>query len=90
MAHSPSLAHTQSPCCIMTASLFFGPQILLLLQCPTIKAQEHSVPRALSLPAPEASASLSVPLMGGYGPKENSTYWPLSLPLLVAEESRIG
>lgn len=40
---------------------------------PTVslyQGTEHCVLWALSLPAPEASASLFVPFIGGYGPKE--------------------
>lgn len=64
--------------------------MLLFLQCPSTKELEHRVPWALSLPAPEDSASLFVPLIGGCGPKEGPMQWPLPLPLLVAEESRTG
>lgn len=66
--------------CILTASLFFGPQIPQFSRCPATKELEHCVPWALSLPAPEASASLLAPFIGGYCPKECPVYWPPSYP----------
>lgn len=56
---------------------------------PTVSLyQGHGVPWVMSMRAPQASASLFVPLIGGCGPKEEPVYWRPSLPLLVAEESR--